>query len=99
MELKRKIINIFVSENFFVVDNLIEVVGIPSIIIALLASIIVLVVDLIQEIHPQTSFIEKTKKWKLIFQWAAFIGLIVCIVWFGYYGSGLPRFEFGYMRF
>lgn len=89
----------FVTKDFFVADNLIGVVGVPSIMVVLSASIIVLIVDLIQEIHPETSFIDKTKKWELIFQWAAFIGLIVCIVWFGYYGSGLPRFEFGYMRF
>ena len=74
-------------------------VGTSSVLIALLASFIVLFVDIVQEKYPETTFIEKTKKLPLMVQWLIFIFLIVCIVWFGYYGSGLPRFEFGYMRF
>lgn len=76
-----------------------DVVGVSSIVIVLTCSLVVLIVDIIQEKHPQTTFIAKTKKCPLFVQWGMFIALIVCIVWFGYYGSGLPRFEFGYMRF
>lgn len=90
---------IFVKKDFWEFDNFLDTVGMPSLVVAFLASIVVLIVDIIQERHPQTSFIDKTKKCPLFIQWAMIIGLIVCIVWFGYYGSGLPRFEFGYMRF
>lgn len=90
---------IFDFDKYFSMTTLDSVVGWPSFVIALLCSVPVLVVDLIQERYPETTFIEKTKKKPLAVQWILWILLIVCIVWFGYYGSGLPKFEFGYMRF
>lgn len=90
---------IFMFDSFFNIKRVVNTIGAPSLIVGFLASVIVLVVDIIQEKKPETSFIEKTKKFPLVLQWGMYIMLIVCIVWFGYYGSGLPRFEFGYMRF
>lgn len=90
---------IFKTKEFFELDTLIDTVGLPSLIVSACASIIVLVVDIIQEARPQTSFITKTKKLPLGIQWTMFIALTIMIIWFGWYGSGLPRFEFGYMQF
>ncbi len=90
---------LFEPEYFFSFHHLQALLGFPSIIVSSVASVIVLMVDCIQERHPDTTFIQKTKNWHIVFQWAAFIGLIVCVIWFGYYGDGLPKYEFGYVRF
>ena len=89
----------FTFTGFFYFEAIESVVGTPSLLVVLFLSIIVLVVDLIQELHPETTFIEKTKKKPIWFQWSMFIGLLILVVWFGYYGSGLPHFEFGYIGF
>ena len=91
--------SMFSDVNYWTFVSLNNSLGYPSLIIALVCSVVVLVVDLIQEAKPQTTFIEKTKKKPYVFQWALFIGLIVLVVWFGYYGQGLPKFEFGYVGF
>ena len=90
---------IFVADNYFNLNFLREQPGAPSIVVASICSLLVLVVDLIQELKPETTFIDKTKKLPVLVQWLLLILLIVCIVWFGYYGSGLPKFNFGYMEF
>lgn len=90
---------IFDFDKYFNMTRLDAVIGWPSLVVALVFSVVVLVIDIIQEKKPETSFIEKTKKIPLAFQWTMWILLIVCIIWFGYYGEGLPKFEFGYMRF
>lgn len=90
---------LFNFNNYFEINAIDTVLGWPSFIVAMILSIVVLIVDLIQEKKPNTTFIEKTRKKHIIVQWSIWILLIVCIVWFGYYGSGLPKFEFGYMRF
>jgi len=79
--------------------NIVNQLGIPSIIIACTAFAVVLVVDLIQECRPQTSFCDKVSKLHIAIRWTLYIILIVAIIWFGFYGSGLPRFEFGYVQF
>ena len=90
---------LFTAENFFAVNNIISQIGFVSLSVALVCSVSVFVVDLIQERKPQTTFLQKTKKLPLFVQWSLLILLIVCIVWFGYYGQGLPKFEFGYVGF
>ena len=74
-------------------------IGAPSLITAMILSLIVLVVDLIQEKNPETTFRQKLKKLPLALEWALLLCLVIFIVWFGYYGQGLPKYEFGYMGF
>lgn len=62
-------------------------------------SFFVLAVDIIQEVRPNTSFIDKMNTTPTWFRWVCYLALIVIIVAMGYYGSGLPRFEFGYVQF
>jgi D-alanyl-lipoteichoic acid acyltransferase DltB (MBOAT superfamily) len=90
---------LFDGNNYFGTTALYEHLGWASFIVAVVLSIAVLVVDIIQERHPTTTFLDKLRKIPLWVQWTLFILLIVCIVWFGYYGSGLPKFEFGYVVF
>ena len=89
--------NVYGAE--FNIDNLLNQLGYISAIAAVVCAIIVLVIDLIQEHDPATSFIEKLKKRPIVLRFALYLGLIALVVWFGYYGSGLPRFEFGYTQF
>ena len=89
--------NIYGSE--FSVNNILNQIGYISIIAAIVSSIPVLVIDLIQEAKPETSFREKLKKKPVVFRFALYLLLLIFVVWFGYYGSGLPRFEFGYTQF
>ena len=74
-------------------------IGAPSLITAMILSLIVFVVDLIQEKNPETTFRQKLKKLPLALEWALLLCLVIFIVWFGYYGQGLPKYEFGYMGF
>ncbi len=67
--------------------------------VAVFFSGIVLVVDIIQECKPNTSFIDKMNKLPIWFRWTCYIALIAIVVTFGFYGSGLPHFEFGYVQF
>ncbi|MBO7508234.1 MAG: MBOAT family protein [Clostridia bacterium] len=90
---------IFTAENFLDINAIIGHIGVPSLVVALVMSIAVLVVDIIQEKRPETTFIQKTKNAPLWVQWLMLGLLIVAIVWFGYYGEGLPKFQFGYMGF
>ena len=89
----------FTTYNNGLNPNLSGVPGPVSIVLVLVLSIIVLVVDLIQEKYPETTFIDKLNKKPLAFRWFLYISLIVAIIWFGYYGGGLPSFEFGYVQF
>ena len=89
--------NIYGGE--FRIDNLLNQLGYISMIAALVCAIPVLVIDLIQEHNPSTTFIAKLKAKPIVFRFALYLVLIVALVWFGYYGSGLPRFEFGYTQF
>lgn len=89
----------FTTYNNSVNPNLSSVPGPVSMVLVLLLSIIVLVVDIIQERHPETSFIDKLNRKPIVLRWGLYIGLVVAIIWFGYYGGGLPVFEFGYVQF
>lgn len=93
------IARMFTGENFIYDTTIKGHIGYPSLITALAFSVVVLIVDIIQERKPETTFIEKTKKTPVAVQWLMFIALVVVVVWFGYYGQGLPKFEFGYMGF
>lgn len=66
---------------------------------ALALTIVVFAIDLIQEIKPQTTFLEKFDSKPLWIQWPLLILLIVAVIWFGFYGSGLPHYDFGYIQF
>ncbi len=66
---------------------------------AVFFSFFVLAIDIIQEVKPNTSFIDKMNKTPAWFRISCYILLTVVIVTFGFYGSGLPRFEFGYVQF
>lgn len=59
----------------------------------------IFIVDLIQEIWPKTSFLSKFNRLPIYVRWPIMIALIVVIVWFGWYGNGLPHFDFGYTQF
>ena len=80
-------------------SNLMSQIGYVSAIAAFVCAIAVFVVDLIQECRPGTSFIDKMNKLPLWARWSFYIGTILLIVWLGFYGSGLPRSEFGYVQF
>lgn len=89
----------FDGSNYFALTNIINQIGYASLYVVILGSVIVLVVDLIQEVFNKTTMLQKFNKLHLSLQWVILIVLVVMVVWFGYYGSGLPKFEFGYMRF
>ena len=69
--------------------------------IAACASFIaVIVVDLIEEFKLKGELLLPYFNKKPIYvRWPLLIALVVIIIWFGYYGSGLPHFEFGYVQF
>lgn len=80
-------------------SNLNNQLGYISIITAIVGFIPVLVVDIIQERRPDTPFLTKFNKMHITLRWSLIIIMVLFIVWFGFYGSGLPRFEFGYTQF
>lgn len=55
--------------------------------------------DLIQEIRPNTTLLEKFNKMPIYARWSILIVGIVLVIWFGWYGTGLPHFSFGYTQF
>lgn len=59
----------------------------------------IFIVDLIQEIWPKTSFLSKFNRLPIYVRWPIMVALVVVIVWFGWYGNGLPHFDFGYTQF
>lgn len=87
------------SGDYFDITNLNNQLGYISMIAALACSIPVLVIDIIQEKNPQTTFLDKFDSKPLALQWALLVLMGVCIIWFGFYGSGLPHFDFGYIQF
>lgn len=87
------------SSSYIDITNLNNHLGYISMIAALALSIVVFVIDLIQEIKPQTTFLEKFDSKPLWIQWPLLILLIVAVIWFGFYGSGLPHYDFGYIQF
>ena len=80
-------------------SNLNNQLGYISIIAAMVGFIPVLVVDIIQERNPSTPFLDKFTKKPIVLRWTLVIVMVLFIVWFGYYGSGLPKYEFGYVQF
>ena len=80
-------------------SNLNNQLGYISIVFAIVGFIPVIVIDIIQEIHPDTSFLEKFNKKNIVLKWSLCIVMVLFIIWAGYYGSGLPKFEFGYVQF
>ena len=80
-------------------SNLNNQLGYISIIAAIVGFIPVLVIDIIQERRPKTTFLEKFNKLNIVLKWLLCIVMVLFIVWFGYYGSGLPKFAFGYVQF
>lgn len=85
--------------NYFDITNLNNQLGYISVIAAIVCSLPVLIIDLIQEKKPETTFLEKFDKKPLALQWALLALMGICIIWFGFYGSGLPHFDFGYIQF
>ena len=81
------------------VSNLNNQLGYISIIAALVGFIPIIVIDIIQERHPDTSFLSKFNKKHIVLRWSLMIVMVLFIVWWGFYGSGLPHFEFGYTQF
>ena len=80
-------------------SNLNNQLGYISIIAAMVGFIPVIVIDIMQEIKPNVPFLEKFNKMHIVLRWSLCIIMVLFIVWFGYYGSGLPKFEFGYVQF
>lgn len=80
-------------------SNLNNQLGYLSIIFAMIGFIPVLVIDVIQERNPNVPFLEKFNKKHIVLRWSLLIVMVLFIVWFGYYGSGLPKYEFGYVQF
>lgn len=87
------------SDNYINITNINNQLGYISMIAALFGALIVFTVDLIQEIKPQTTFLEKLNKKPLFVQWPLLIALFLIVVWLGFYGSGLPHYDFGYIQF
>lgn len=85
--------------DLFSLSNLNNQLGYISIIAAFVGLIPVLVVDIMQENRPEIPFLAKFNKMHIVLRWGLLIIMILFIVWFGYYGSGLPRYEFGYVQF
>lgn len=80
-------------------SNLNNQLGYISIIAAMVGFIPVLVIDIIQERNPSVPFLEKFNKMHIVLRWSLLILMVLFIVWFGYYGRGLPKYEFGYVQF
>ena len=80
-------------------SNLNNQLGYISIIFAMVAFIPVLVIDIIQERNPSVPFLDKFTKKPLVLRWSLIIVMVLFIIWTGYYGSGLPKYEFGYVQF
>lgn len=80
-------------------SNLNNQLGYISLIVAIVAFIPVLVVDIMQERRPDVPFLDKFNKMHISLRWTLVIIMVLFIIWFGYYGSGLPKFEFGYVQF
>lgn len=80
-------------------SNLNNQLGYISIAMALVGLIPVIVIDIIQEINPSTPFLEKFNKRPIWLRWSLIILMVLFVIWFGYYGSGLPKYEFGYVQF
>ena len=80
-------------------SNLNNQLGYISIIAAVVGFIPILVVDIIQERNPNTPFLDKFNKRPLWLRWTLMTMMVLFIIWFGYYGSGLPKYEFGYVQF
>lgn len=80
-------------------SNLNNQLGYISVITAMVGFIPVLVIDIIQERNPNVPFLDKFNKMHIVLRWSLIIVMVLFIVWFGYYGSGLPRYEFGYVQF
>lgn len=87
------------SDNYIDITNINNQLGYISMIVAILGAVIVFVVDIIQECKPQTSFLEKLNATPIYVQWPLLIGLLLIVIWFGFYGSGLPHYGFGYIQF
>lgn len=87
------------SEHYVGFTNLNNQLGYISRIAALVPTLAVLIIDLIQEIKPKTTFLQKFDSKPLALQWFRLILRIICVVWFGFYGSGLPHYDFGYIQF
>lgn len=87
------------SDAYIDITNINNQLGYISMIAAMAGAIIVFVIDLIQEIKPQTTFLQKFDSKPLYVQWPLLILLIIIVIWFGFYGSGLPHYEFGYTQF
>ncbi len=87
------------SPSYCSITNLNNQLGYISRIAALALSLAVLIVDIIQEKKPDTSLLAKLNRKPLALQWSLLILLVVSVVWFGFYGSGLPHYDFGYIQF
>lgn len=67
--------------------------------IALGAAGVVFVVDLIQELKPSSTFIQKLRNRPMIIRVLLYTCLVVAIIWFGCWGYGVATYEFGYVNF
>lgn len=87
------------SNTYFDITNLNNQLGYLSVIFASVSYLPVLIIDILQEAKPNTTFLEKFDSLKLYFQWPLLILCGIAIVWWGFYGTGLPHFAFGYTQF
>ncbi|MDR0384050.1 MAG: hypothetical protein LBH47_01860 [Christensenellaceae bacterium] len=60
---------------------------------------LVLIIDIINEIRPQTTMCEKLQKVHVVPRWTLLVLLFAAVIMLGYYGSGIHSFDFGYQRF
>ena len=82
------------------ITNVNNQIGYISMIVALVCFIAVVVVDLIEEFKLKGELLlPYFYKKPLYVRWPLLLALLVIIIWFGYYGSGLQHFEFGYAQF
>ena len=87
------------NKNYIDITNINNQLGYLSMIFASVMGVVVLVVDIVQELKPNTSFLSKFNSKPLYVQWPLLVLLLVFVIWFGFYGSGLPHYSFGYIQF
>lgn len=87
------------SSTYFDITNLNNQLGYLSLIFATVSYLPILAIDIIQEVRPETSFVNKFSTLKRYIQYPILIALGIATIWWGFYGSGLPHFAFGYTQF
>lgn len=71
----------------------------PSVIVALVSSLILLAVDIWQEFHQNTTVRQALIKHHIVIRYAVYIVLLLFVLIFGCYGPSFTNIDFEYMKF